>query len=97
MLGRLWKAVRVYAEIARQYRSASVTAEALVWHHGYMGLDAALKAVEGPASDDVKEVVRAELVARFAADRYMTFKHADMVGRALLLERWRRRRGSMIT
>ena len=28
-------------ELFRQYRPAVVTAEALIWHHGYKGLDAA--------------------------------------------------------
>jgi hypothetical protein len=45
-----------------------VTAEALIWHHGYKGLDAALKAAEN-STGDLWEDVRAELVATFAADR----------------------------
>jgi hypothetical protein len=72
-----------------------VTAEALVWHHGYKGLDAALKAAEAPTGD-LREDVRAELVAKLAADRYLCFKHADLSGRAAMLERWARRRDQMI-
>jgi hypothetical protein len=41
-------------------------------------------------------VVRAELVVRLAADRYMFFNQADFVQRAALLERWGRRKGRMI-
>ena len=40
--------------------------------------------------------VRAELVAKLAADRYLCFKHADLAERAAMLEVWRRRRGQMI-
>jgi hypothetical protein len=96
MLSRLWWYLRAHAETFRQYRTAMVTAEALVWHHGYKGLDAALKAVEAPATGDLGEDVRAELVAKLAADRYLCFKHADLSGRAEMLERWARRRGQMI-
>ena len=46
MLSRLWWFVRAHVETFRQYRAAVVTAEALIWHHGYKGLDAALKAAE---------------------------------------------------
>jgi hypothetical protein len=41
MLSRVWRVVRVYAETSRQYRAAVPTAEALIWHHGHKGLDAA--------------------------------------------------------
>jgi hypothetical protein len=51
MLSRWWTIARVHIETLRQYRSAMVTAEALVWHHGYKGLDAALKAAEAPTGD----------------------------------------------
>jgi hypothetical protein len=40
--------------------------------------------------------VRAELVAKLAADRYLCFKHAGLAERAMMLERWSRRRGQMI-
>lgn len=83
---------RIAVERLRQYRSAVVTAEALVWHHGYKGLDTALKAIEA-APEVFCERVRADLVARLAADRYQWFKQADVFERALLLERWSRRRG----
>lgn len=79
----------------RHYRAAVVTAEALIWHHGYKGLDAALKAAENP-SGDLREDVRAELVAKLAADRYLCLKHADVFERAAMLEVWSRRRGQMI-
>jgi hypothetical protein len=95
MLARLWWGVRVAAEILRQYRAAVVTTEALVWHHGYKGLDAALVAAE-TRTGDLQEDVRANLVARFAADRYMQFKRADVFGRARLLESWSRRKGQVI-
>ena len=42
MLSRLWWFVRAHVETFRQYRAAVVTAEALIWHHGDKGLDAAL-------------------------------------------------------
>ncbi len=71
------------------------TAEALIWHHGYKGLDAALKAAEAPTGE-LREDVRAELVAKLAADRYLCFKHAGLADRAMMLERWSRRRGQMI-
>jgi hypothetical protein len=95
MLSRFLRSARVHLETLRQYQSAVVTAEALVWHHGYKGLDAALKAAETPTGS-LREDVRAELVARFAADRYLQFNHADMVQRAVLLDVWSRRRGQMI-
>ena len=95
MLSRLWWFVRAHVETFRQYRSAVVTAEALIWHHGYKGLDAALKAAEAPTGD-LREDVRAELVAKLAADRYLCFKHADLAQRAAMLELWSRRRGQMI-
>jgi hypothetical protein len=95
MLSRWWWFVRAQLETLRQYRSAVVTAEALIWHHGYKGLDAALKAAENPTGD-LREDVPAELVAKFAADRYLCFKHADVLQRAALLELWSRRRGQMI-
>jgi hypothetical protein len=95
MLSRLWWFARARLEPFRQYRSAVVTAEALVWHHGYKGLDAALKAAENPTGD-LREDVRAELVAKLAADRYLCFKHADVFQRAAMLEVWSRRRGQMI-
>jgi len=40
--------------------------------------------------------VRAELVAKLAADRFLCFKHADLAERAMMLERSGRRRGQMI-
>ena len=95
MLSRLWRSVRVHVETFRQYRAAVVTSEALVWHHGYKGLDAALKAAETPTGN-LREDVRAELVAQFAADRCLQFKQADVVERAVLLDLWSRRRGQMI-
>lgn len=95
MLGQFWRRVRVHVELLRQYRAAVVTAEALIWHHGYKGLDAALSTAESP-TDDLRANVRAELVARLAADRYLQFKHADVFRCAQLLERWSRRRGQMI-
>jgi hypothetical protein len=95
MLARLWFVARATAEVLRQYRAAIVTAEALVWHHGYKGLDAALAAAE-TRTGNLKEDVRANLVARFAADRYMQFKHADALERARLLDYWRRRKWQMI-
>lgn len=86
---------RIAVERLRQYRSAVVTAEAMIWHHGYNGLDAALKAIEAEP-EDFCERVRADLVARLAADRYQRFKQADVFERALLLEQWSQRRGQMI-
>lgn len=86
---------RIAVERRRQYRSAVVTAEAMIWHHGYKGLDAALKAIEAEP-EDFRERVRADLVARLAAERYQRFKQADVFERALLLERWSQRRGQMI-
>jgi hypothetical protein len=86
---------RIAVERLRQYRSAVVTAEALVWHHGYKGLDTALKAIEAEP-EDFRERVRADLVARIAADRYQQFKQADVFERALLLDCWSRRLGQMI-
>jgi hypothetical protein len=94
MLSRLWWFVRAQVETFRQYRAAVVTAEALIWHQGYKGLDAALKSAENP-SGDLREDVRAELVAKLA-DRYLCFKHADVLERAAMLEVWSRRRGQMI-
>ena len=72
-----------------------MTAEALIWHHGYKGLDAALTAAE-TRTGDIREDVRANLVARFAADRYMQFKRASVLERARLLDYWRQRNGQMI-
>jgi hypothetical protein len=95
MLSRLWCYVRAHVETIRQYRVAMVTAEALIWHHGYKGLDAALKAAEA-ATGNLRDDVRAELVAKLAADRYLCFKHADLAERAAMLEVWSRRRGQMI-
>jgi len=95
MLSRLWWFVRAYVEMFRQYRTAVTTAEALIWHHGYKGLDAALKAAEAPTGA-LREDVRAELVAKLAADRYLCFKDADLAQRAAMLEVWSRRRGQMI-
>jgi hypothetical protein len=95
MLSRLWWLLRAQVETFRQYRAAVVTAEALIWHHGYKGLDAALKTAENP-SGDLREDVRAELVAKLAADRYLCFKHADVFERAAMLEVWSQRRGQMI-
>lgn len=57
MLGQFWAGVRIYVELLKQYRAAVVTAEALVWHHGYKGLDAALSAAETPA-DDLRAIPR---------------------------------------
>ena len=59
------------------------------------GVDAALKAAEAPAAS-FREDMRAELVPRPAAHRYLYFKYADFAERAALLERWSRRRGQMI-
>jgi hypothetical protein len=95
MLSSLWWLVRAHVETFRQYRAAVVTVEALIWHHGYKGLDAALRAAENP-SGDLREDVRAELVAKLAADRYLCFKYADVFERAAMLEVWSRRRGQMI-
>jgi hypothetical protein len=95
MLSRLWWYVRTHVETFLQYRSAVTTAEALIWHHGYKGLDAALKAAEAPTGV-LREDVRAELVAKLATDRYLCFKHADLAERAAMLEIWSRRRGQMI-
>ena len=95
MLSRLWWFLRAHVETFRQYRTAVITAEALIWHHGYKGLDAALKAVEAPTGN-LRQDVRAELVATLAADRYLCFKHADLAERAMMLKCWSRRRGQMI-
>lgn len=95
MLSRLWWFVRAHVETFRQYRTAVTMAEALIWHHGYKGLDAALKAAEAPTGE-LREDVRAELVAKLAADRYLCFKHADLAQRAAMLEVWSRRQGRMI-
>ena len=95
MMSRPWWFVRAHVETFRQYRAAVVTAEALIWHHGYKGLDAALKASEAPTGD-LRENVRAELVAKLAADRYLCFKQADLPQRAAMLELWGRRRGQMV-
>ena len=95
MLSRLWWFARAHVETFRQYRAAVVTAEALIWHHGYKGLDAALKAAETPTGE-LREDVRAELVAKLAADRYLCFKHADLAQRAEMLDRWGRRSGQMV-
>jgi hypothetical protein len=95
MLSSLWWFVRAHVETFRQYRAAVVTAEALIWHHGYKGLDAALKAAETPMGK-LREDVRAELVAKLAADRYLCFKHADLAQRVAMLELWSRRRGQMV-
>lgn len=92
---KIWTRVRVLFEALLQYRAAVVTAEALIWHHGYKGLDSALKAVENPTGI-LREDVRSDLVARLAADRYVVFKSADLAERAALLEQWSRRRGQMI-
>jgi hypothetical protein len=96
MLSRFWWYVRAHIETFRQYGTAMVTAEALVWHHGYKGLDSALKAAEAPPTGDLREDVRVELVAKLAADRYLCFKHADVFERAAMLNVWSRRRGQMI-
>ena len=96
MLSRLWWFARAHVETFRQYQGAVVTAEALIWHHGYKGLDAALKAAEAPPTGDLRQDVRAELVAKLAADRYLCFKHADLDQRAAMLELWSRRRGQMV-
>jgi hypothetical protein len=95
MLSRLSWFVRTHVETFRQCRVAMVTAEALICHHGYKGLDAALKAAENPTGD-LREDVRAKLVANLAADRYLCFRHADLAERAAMLEVWSRRRGQMI-
>ena len=95
MLSKLWWFVRAHVETFRQYQTAVTTAEALIWHHGYKGLDAALRAAEAPTGE-LREDVRAELVAKLAADRYLCFKHADLAERATMLERWSRRRDQMI-
>jgi hypothetical protein len=92
MLSRLWWIVRAHVETFMQYRAAVVTAEALIWHHGYKGLDAALTASEA-RTGDLREDVRAE---KLAADRYLCFKHADLAQRAAMLELWSRRRGQMV-
>lgn len=91
----LWRYARLQMEALHQYRSAVVTAEALIWHHGYKGLDAALTAAEKPTGD-LRQDVRANLVARVAADRYLHFKSADLAERAALLSLWSQRPGQMI-
>jgi hypothetical protein len=96
MLSRVWWRVRAHVETFRQYRTAVVTAEALVWHHGYRGLGSALRAAEAPPTGNFREDVRADLVAKLAADRTLCFKHADLFERAAMLDRWARRRGQMI-
>jgi hypothetical protein len=96
VLRRLLEALVTQVEILRQYRPAVVTAEALVWHQGYKGLDAALREVEGAGRRSIRDHVRAELVALLAADRYLAFRDADLVERARMLETWSRRRGQMI-
>ena len=92
MLRTLLRNFRITVERMRQYRSAVVTAEALVWHHGYGGLDTAMQAIQA-APEDLRERVWVDLVARIAANRY---KRADVFQRTLLLERWSQRRGQMI-
>ena len=47
ILSRLWWFVRAHVETFMQYRAAVVTAEALIWHHGYKGLDAGVEGVRG--------------------------------------------------
>lgn len=96
MLSRVWWYVRAHVETFRQYPTAVVTAEALIWHHGTKGLDSALKAAEAPPTGDLREKVGVELVAKLAADRYLRFKHADLFERAAMLDRCARRRDQMI-
>ena len=95
MLRHVWRLVQGPVEFLRQYRPAVVTAEALIWHHGYKGLDAALKAAEAPTGS-FRDDLRAELVAKIAVARYLMFKDADAVRRAALLELWSQRKGQMI-
>ena len=58
--------------------------------------DAALQAAEAGPAADLREHVRAQLVAEIAADRYLCFKDAGITERAAMLEIWSRRRGQMI-
>jgi len=69
---------------------------ALIWHHGYKGLDAALTAAEQAVGANLPDRVCATLVAEIAADRYQQFKAADVFGRAVILDVWSGRRGQMI-
>jgi antirestriction protein ArdC len=96
MLRQAWAFAQAQIETVRQYQAAVVTAEALIWHHGYKGLDAALKAAEAPTGD-AREDIRAELVARIAADRYLRLKEASLIERAALLQAWSQRNGQMIS
>lgn len=86
--------VLVPLEAVRQLRPAMLTAEALIWHHGYKGLERALRDCE--LATGRREVVRATLVAEIAADRYVCLKHADAAQRAAFVDHWSRRNGQMI-
>ena len=85
---------RLRTELAR-YRAARLTAEALVCHHGAMGVLKALEALRAP-HDRKSDRVHAERVARFAVRAYARLENADLKQRARLLHAWATRKGSLI-
>ena len=77
------------------WRTARLTAEALVWHHGVEGVYRALKEAERPDATAI-EHRQAVRVARLAGHSYALFKSADLEKRAEILDVWAKRKGSLI-
>ena len=66
-----------------------------MWHHGVRGVRRALDEAELP--HECKEAHRQAIrVARLAGHSYQLFKGAELEERAMMLEVWSKRKGSLI-
>lgn len=82
-------------ELWARYRAAVVTAEALAWHCGDLGVTSAKDAARAPGLSR-RDRFQAALVANLAEDRLQCLRSADTATRFEMAAQWAQRRGQMI-
>ena len=84
---------RLRDELA-SYRAARLTAEALVWHHGVEGVRKALDEAERPHETEVER--RQAVQWPSSPGGHTSSSRAGTSKRALILDVWAHRKGSLI-
>ena len=90
-LVRYLKAIRATLELRR---TAIVTAEALVWHHGADGVERARAAAALATGEE--ERILTLMIARIAYKRHRLIRGLDVATQYYVADCWARRRGQMI-
>lgn len=93
-MSRLVDCARVVARLVPIYATARAQAEALVWHHGAAGVEAARERLR--LSEDGVDYALAWLVLRLAESRVEMLDGLDTGTRYEVLSAWRARPGQLI-